>query len=145
MTKREFTKMAQRILIAFALSSDFPFTSKKFRKDSPSDVQYFFMCEANGLEIKVWIYDTSEIWGIQIFRNNEDHILCSEWPDNPSIVHDKCFPEYAPLLARAMYLLGFDISPVETELNLAISAHEKLEWQLEFARRMREDARENGA
>ncbi len=56
--------------------------------------------------------------------------------------------EYPPLLLamlRALYCLGFDTADFETRHNLSIGAHEKLEWQLEFARRMREDAPEGGA
>ncbi len=60
-------------------------------------------------------------------------------PDKPRFFHEGNYSQYTQILARALYLLGFDISPIETEYNLNITAHEKLDWRLEFQRRLREE------
>lgn len=146
MTEIEWEKEARQIAIAFNLPLNTPAEvsvclDETFLNDNTFGVKFRtseFIAFGGFIE-------PENLWALEVTNNRNRSITCYGLPNTPTI--NWCssrYPEHIHLLARAMINLGFDSLPLEAEFGLTISAHEKLEWQLEFARRMREDARENG-
>ena len=56
-------------------------------------------------------------------------VTCS-W--NGEIKHLPSDSAHVLPLTRSLFCLGYDIAPLEAEFDLTVSAHERLEWMVEF-------------
>jgi hypothetical protein len=107
------------------------------------EIEYGIEIEESDRKIYVWMSDSPTVWGFTACRSKEHGLSCFGWPNN-HVIHGKSDSHYTDILVRAMFCLGFDTSPIEAKFNLTITAHEKLEWQLEFQRRLREETSQTG-
>ncbi|HEX8464175.1 MAG TPA: hypothetical protein VF627_06095 [Abditibacterium sp.] len=141
MTEEEFRIEARRVLIAF----DFRFNDElKIRKRREygsrlnGRIIYEFRWINEDVNIDFGTFEIVNSWSFELFKDGS-RLECDSWPIDPTIYAEEGNPsQFALRMARGMSRLGYDISLIETEFDLNITAHQKLEWQLEFQRRLRE-------
>lgn len=140
MNEIEWQKEARRIAIALdvpsvALSEAAQTRPNLLLNGNP----YSIGVNTEGYEVGVWFHEQSSTWTFHITRGGDNRLACFGCPQFPTITRKGNHAPMQSLLMRVMFRLGFDISPVETQLGVQVAAHEKLEWQLEFQRRLREE------
>jgi hypothetical protein len=136
MNETEFEKHARRAAIAFDLPAD---VSKEIGRLPHETVQVTYVWfKRENFDLVVSYHAISCTWGFDVTRD-EKILECEGWPDDPSVSSGGDCWDFVPIAARGIYLLGFDISPIETHFSLTFSTEEKLEWQREFQRRLREE------
>jgi hypothetical protein len=145
MNETEFTALAKRVSVAFGIPNVIPLqidiTEDEFGR-GPSETCYEISARTGDLYLDVWFYEMPDTWGFAISERDpvDKELRCFGWPERSELdwrnrLHtDPWFTEQATTMTRALYRLGFDTSLIETEFGLTITAHEKIEWIVEFSR-----------
>ncbi len=136
MTLERFNEIARKFRMAFELSFDFAIGGLVIgsRKFDSRTIQF----KTDYLKVIIGFYNDDPKWYF-IIQNGTGFLSFSNLHgdsdfDGISDSHQFVLPS-----VHALYLLGLDTVPFETHFDLNITAGEKLEWQLEFARWMREE------
>lgn len=136
MTLERFNQIAKRFKIAFELSFDFAIGDLVIgsRKFDGRTIHF----KTDYLEFSIGFYNDDPKWYF-VIQNGTGFLSFTNLHGDIEFEGIANSDQFDLPLVHALYLLGIDTIPFETHFDLAISAHEKLEWQLEFARRMREE------
>ena len=127
---------AQRVALAFGVEAKCRFVKSNLNETMT------FRPTTDGQDVKVpdgsvRVYYQSKVRSYQIFASNEVNAavrFIASGGVRTRIVPRDC-PAVEPL-ARGLFYLNLLTSEVEASLQVAISAHQKAEWTLEYAKRL---------
>lgn len=125
---------AERVRRAFGIEEECEF---KFNRNRMELKHNNWWPEVNGAIIFISFFDDRKSFAVCDDRESSS---CAIFTEKEPDVFRSNSEVSAPQLAKALCHLSLLTAEVETALGVSISAHQKLEWELEYAERWGEGA-----